>query len=83
MDATQKYHSARDAANIIGVSYRLILKWINDGELKCYRIGDNGMIRISNEQISKFLENHEIVKGNPLDNEEEINGEPKNIEEPA
>lgn len=66
---TPKYYTARDAADIIGVSYRLILKWIQDGELNCYRIGDNGMIRISNEQITEFLKNHEIVKS-PLDNGE-------------
>ncbi len=65
---TQKYHTARDAAEIIGVSYRLILKWIQEGELNCYRIGENGMIRISNEQIHDFLSNHEIVKGSPFDN---------------
>ena len=83
MEAIPKYHTARHAADIIGVSYRLILKWINDGELQCYRIGDNKMIRISDEQISKFLENHEIVKGNPLDNGEELYGEPEEFEEPA
>lgn len=66
MEAVKTYYTAREAADVIGVSYRLILKWIADGELTCYRIGDNGMIRISNEQISEFLENHEIVKGNPL-----------------
>ena len=83
MEVTQKYQTARHAANIIGVSYRLILKWINDGELQCYRIGENKMIRISDEQISRFLENHEIVKGDPLDNGEELDGEPEELEEPA
>ncbi len=83
MEVTQKYHSAQHAAEIIGVSYRLILKWINDGELKCYRIGDNKMIRISDDQISEFLGNHEIVKGNPLDNGEEIYGESEEFEMPA
>ena len=68
MEAIQyKYHTAKTAANIIGVSYRLILKWINDGELRCYRIGENKMIRISDEQIQDFLTNHEIVKGSPDD----------------
>ncbi len=57
---TPKYYTAREAATIIGVSYRLILKWISEGQLKCYRIGGNGMIRVSNEQIREFLENHEI-----------------------
>lgn len=61
MDSTQKYYSAREAADIIGVSYRLILKWIGDGELKHYRIGDNNMIRISNDQIQDFLNKHETV----------------------
>ena len=77
---TPKYHTARDAAEIIGVSYRLILKWINDGELKCYRIGDNGMIRISNEQITEFLGNHEI--NSPCDNGDSY-GEDEIFDEPA
>ncbi len=57
---TPKYHTAKEAATIIGVSYRLILKWIAEGQLKCYRIGGNDMIRISDGQIREFLENHEI-----------------------
>lgn len=82
MENTQRYHTAREAADIIGVSYRLILKWISEGELNCYRIGDNNMIRISNDQISEFLKNHEIVKGDPLDNGESY-GEYEKFEEPA
>ena len=68
MEAIQyKYHTAKTAANIIGVSYRLILKWINSGELKCSRIGENNMIRISDEQIHEFMTSHEIVKGSQDD----------------
>ena len=76
---TPKYHTAREAAEILGVSYRLILKWIQDGELKCSRIGDNNMIRISNEQITEFFKNHEI---GPCDNGESY-GEAEEFDEPA
>ena len=78
MEVTQKYYSAREAADVIGVSYRLILKWIADGELKCYWVGDGSMIRISPEQIHEYMENHQISRDNG-----ETYGELEKSEEPA
>ena len=82
MEATQKYFTARETASIIGVSYRLILKWIGDGELECHRIGDNEMIRVSYEQITRFMAKHKINE-TPLDNEEENYGELEELETSA
>lgn len=78
MEAVKTYYTAREAADIIGVSYRLILKWIADGELTCYWIGDNNMIRISSEQIDNFMENHKFPRGNG-----ESNGEVEIFDEQA
>ncbi len=62
MEAVKTYYTAREAADVIGVSYRLILKWIGTGELECSRIGENDMIRVSAEQIHEFMENHKAEK---------------------
>jgi len=63
MDAQQKQiFTPKEAAEYLGVSYRLILKWIEDEELKCYRIDKKNTIRISADQIHEYLKNHETGK---------------------
>lgn len=62
MEAQKTIFTTREAAEYLGVSYRLILKWIDDDELKCYRIDKKNTIRISSDQIHEFLNNHETGK---------------------
>lgn len=73
MEALKTLFSPKEAASYVGVSYRLILKWIADGELKCYRIDDSGRIRISTDQIHEYLRNHEVTGIYPRDNGGESN----------
>ena len=51
--------TVQEAADMLGVSYRAIVNWVNDGSLRCYRIGDGRSIRFSREQIQDYLNNHE------------------------
>ena len=62
MEEQKKIYTPKEAAEYLGVSYRLILKWIEDEELKCYRIDKKNTIRISSEQIHEYLKNHETGK---------------------
>lgn len=62
MEAQKTIFTPREAAEYLGVSYRLILKWIDDDELKCYRIDKKNSIRISSDQINEFLKNHETER---------------------
>lgn len=80
MEAQKTLFTPREAASYVGVSYRLILKWIAEGELKCYRIDNGGRIRISTDQIHEYLRNHEVTI-DPRDNGE--NDEDEGIEEQA
>ena len=50
------------AAEYLGVSYRAILSWIEDGSLGCYRIGDGRSIRIGMSHIQTYLKEHEVKR---------------------
>lgn len=52
----------RDASEYLQVNVRTIYKWINDGELECYKIGVGRDIRIPMKTIEEYLKRHE--KGN-------------------
>ena len=66
--------TVQEAADYLGVTYRAVLSWIQDGSLGCYRIGDGRSIRIGSDHIARYLEEHEVRKGS---------NEPERIEAPA
>lgn len=65
MDEREILMTPQEAADYLGVTYRVILKWIGDGELSCYRIGDGRSIRIGLGHIRNYLKDHEVVKNEP------------------
>ena len=75
MDEKEILMTPQQAAEYLGVNYRVILRWISDGQLSCYRIGDGRSIRIGINHIREYLKDHEVCK-------ETVN-ESERIETPA
>ena len=50
-----------EAAEYLGVTKRVIWKWIQDGKLGCYRIGDGRSIRIGTSHLQEYLKKHEVL----------------------
>ena len=59
-----KILTPKEAAEYLRVKPRTIYKFITDGELGCYKIGEGRDIRISMEHIEEYLKRHEDKKGN-------------------
>ena len=59
-----KILTPKEAAEYLRVRPRTIYKFIDNGELGCYKIGEGRDIRISMEQIEEYLKRHEKKKGN-------------------
>lgn len=49
-----------EAAEYLGVTKRIIWKWIQNGSLGCYRIGDGRTIRVGTSHLQEYLKNHEV-----------------------
>ena len=45
----------KEIASDLSVHIRTVLKWIRDGDLKCFKIGARSY-RITDEQLREFLE---------------------------
>ncbi len=58
-----KILTPKEAAEYLRVKQRTIYKFIDTGELGCYKIGEGRDIRISMEQIEEYLKRHEKKKG--------------------
>ena len=50
----KKYVSARQAADIVGVSTRTIHRYVNEGRLRAYRCGPK-LIRFDAEEVERAL----------------------------
>lgn len=68
--------TVQEAATFMGVSYRAVLKWISEGSLGCYRIGEGRSIRIGSDHINRYLSEHDQAK-------EVVDAEPEKTEAPA
>lgn len=53
-----------EAAEQIGVSDRHLRKFIDNGKLKCFRLGRN--LRISLEALQDFIRQQEALQGSDL-----------------
>ena len=70
MDDREELLTPQGAADYLGVNYRVILRWIADGSLSCYRIGDGRSIRIGMGHIQEYLKEHEVRCANELERTE-------------
>ena len=61
----------QEAATYLSVSPRSIWKWVADGTLGCYRIGDGRSIRIGTTHLQEYLKKHEETANEPERSEEE------------
>ena len=50
-----------EAADYLGVNKRTIWKWIQEGSLGCYRVGDGRTIRIGTSHLQDYLKSHEVT----------------------
>ncbi len=55
----KKLMSAAKVAERLCASKRLVYQEILRGKLKCYRLGNRGVVRISEEQLEEYLKNVE------------------------
>lgn len=49
-----------EAAEYLGVNKRTIWKWIQEGSLGCYRVGEGRLIRIGTSHLQEYLKTHEV-----------------------
>lgn len=61
MEAKEILMTPKEAADYLQVRYRVVLRWISEGKMDCYRIGDGRSIRIGWNHIQKYLKDHEVV----------------------
>lgn len=55
-----KAYTSGDIANICGVSLRTVIRWIEKGELKGFKLPGRGNNRVSEENLINFLKAHDI-----------------------
>lgn len=63
--------TVQEAADYLGVTYRAVINWIQDGSLGCYRIGDGRSIRVGTDHLKKYLKDHETEALNESERLEE------------
>ncbi|WP_415887263.1 response regulator [Neptuniibacter sp. QD37_6] len=55
-----KTYTSGDVAQICGVSLRTVIRWIEKGELKGFKLPGRGNNRVSEDNLLKFLKAHDI-----------------------
>jgi excisionase family DNA binding protein len=55
--------TSRAAAQICGVNFRTVIRWIERGELNAYRLPGRGDYRISVGDLHAFMQKHGIPRG--------------------
>lgn len=55
-----KTYTSGDIAKICGVSLRTVIRWIEKGELKGFKLPGRGNNRVSEDNLINFLKAHEI-----------------------
>jgi excisionase family DNA binding protein len=56
---TLQFFSASEVAIILGTSRKLVITWINNGDLPAFRMGPEGrVIRIRRQDLEAFIQKH-------------------------
>ena len=56
MDAQEPLLTLHDVAVLVQVSESTVRRWVRNGELEAYKIGQRGQVRISRPALTTFLE---------------------------
>lgn len=55
-----KFYTPNDIANIMGVTERTVRDWVRKGKLKGIRLTDSKGVRISQQDLDKFIEDNQV-----------------------
>lgn len=53
-------YTTGDIAKIIGVNFRTVIRWIQRGELKGYKLPGRGDHRVTQDDLLEFMQEHDI-----------------------
>lgn len=56
-----KFYTTFEVADILKVTERTIRKWINEGKLEAARLGGTKTVRVSGDDLNRFLNANRIV----------------------
>ena len=50
----------KEAAKFLSISETSLRRWIKAGEIKCYKLGNKGIIRFKQKDLDEYLNNNII-----------------------
>ena len=56
LESINKFYSLTEIQNMLGMSHKSVLHYVNAGLLKAYRIGEGGKYRVAEEDLKDFLQ---------------------------
>ena len=60
MDNLNRLLTIKEAAKFLNISETSLRRWIKKGEIKCYRLGNKGIIRFKMSDLQEYLESNTI-----------------------
>lgn len=66
MTADARLLTARELADVLGLSAATVLDWFQAGKLPGFKLGRNGPVRFSSDEVSKWLESCRVEAKAPV-----------------